>query len=661
MSLEQTRQLPNSPENLPPQEKNNRREILWKLCSMLSDAFATVGYQAVIGGRMSEVLQTGVTDFPLNDVDVPLIPRQSESIDQNTVLTVLKQCGLTDVKILDSESVIASAHKSSFASIDTPQSTVVKSLYHHPQLPEPVTVEFFLGNSHGIGYQMVGVFSERKVPFDLKHPRVIEYVTKGDKELASLSYAALLAYYVTIMKTPRIVEVLRASSGRLQSTLESTVVISPLIEAKVKAIIWKFIFLFIFHLNRSRQQYTNAHTVVDLLNHWIDDDIDPFTICGRLEKIFLRCREPEQPPRHAVDLLFADTSGGLRYLYDMQDIECDMSAQVLFSLSNVGNLSGGEVAEGVHIEEEKISKILSELIQHPLVFFAFRKIFELDDSNSLSFHGFPHAVDIAVKGITLAMHLDLIPSDNVTEDTISLFLGLIFHDAGMLIRLSPMNHELYSMHAFATYLHEISYDEVLKKLMTQSLYVKCWVNITSILGTKLFFKSNEVSSAAELSEEEFAAILLGEVEKHPQISNRAVPHLELSKVVRDVLEIPMLRTHSHRLGVVYGIADLIGLAADKAVWGTDTLIREESVLHGNPKGILVRTPMIMDTLVRLAKMTGSAALTDFVSTGEKAQNNRRMYEALIESLPSEISDDELLALIATIVRKKYYPDLYHAD
>ncbi len=642
-------------------QEKNKRTILWQLCTLLSDEFAKVGYQAVIGGRMSEVLQTGVTDFPLNDVDVPLLPMQSNILDQRVVIAVLAQCGLQEVKVLDPQAVIISAHKSSFGSSDTPQSTVIKGLYFHPALHEPVTVEFFLGNSHGVGYQMLGVFSERKVPFELTNPKVLEYVQEGDEKLATLSFSALLAYYTMIMKSPRILEVLRASQGKLQSTLENATQISPLLEVKIRAIIWKCIFLFHYHLNHAQKTYSNAQSVLERINRWIDDDIDPFTICGRLETISLRYIESDRATRPAVDLLFTDTSGALRYLYEVQDIECDMSAQVLFSLTNVGNASGGEIAEGLNISELRISMILSELTQHPLIFFAFRKIFELDDTMSLSFHGFPHAIDIAIKGVTLAIHLGIVPADRVTEDTISLFLGLIFHDAGMLVRLSPVNHELYSMHAFASYLHEISYDEVLKKLMTQSLYVKCWINIVSIMGTKLLFRPTDVTSLAEMEEEVFCATVLTEVEKHPEISNRTVPHLEFVKVVRDIIELPLLREHAHRLSIVYGLADIVGLAADKAVWATDTLVREESVLQGNPKGILIRTPMIMDTLTRLAQKTGSRVLTEFVSTGDKAQSNRLMYEKLIQSITSEITNDELLILIASVVREKYYPDLYQQD
>ncbi len=648
-------------ESLPlaPHLETEQKRVVWQEYLRLSQALSAAGYEIVIAGRMADAFQNSATStIILNDLDGIVLSRSGGLIDSAAVVKALKDAGYPDVTSLPKDAILKKAVESNYNSGNySPESIVVTTTFANTLTGEATSIELFLGNEFGAGYQQVGVMNNRSESFTLADKRAQIFLDSGSERVAALSYPALIAYYLSILKLPRFLELLEVTKGKWSSNFEAAAALSPQINAQMEHITWMIIFTGLDTLQRTASEYTNSALVVARYQYILQTDTSPYVVLAALEKLTIERSSGNGEPQAAVplsDILLQHPEVLGQLLKESEDSTLDLSANVLFCLTNTGSLNAGEVVAQLKVDPEKITALLSQLVQHPLVQTAFVELVNTNNSNYLKFHSYAHAVDVAIKGVCLALELGVLPDASLSDKALALFMSLLFHDIGMMTTLSAAKHEATSIFTGGLFLRELKQNRSLSKLMTDSLYQEIWCSLAGILGTKLTFTKESVTSPLELSDEAFIALLEQELASIPQSQVPEGDRLQIIKIITDLCKNHDTWMRIKDYAQASAIADIIGLATEKSFWGTADLSLEALILKGHPYGLVLRTPQILEALQRIVALTGDEKLISFVQ-GPIAEENKKIIAELLPNISQSEPASTCMAKIAELARKKYYP------
>ncbi len=220
---------------------------------------------------------------------------------------------------------------------------------------------------------------------------------------------------------------------------------------------------------------------------------------------------------------------------------------------------------------------------------------------TLSFHGWAHTLNTAVVQLGIAVKEKLVPENQLTELGVAMVITALFHDIGIAINRSYVNHELVSSHALLRFINKISNDQKFKNLLTPELQKQLQTGCVALFGTAVDFGAEGVRIGAALKFEEFTS----KVEQNStEAAFAAVPSQWQSTVSHKeyVATLEAVLAESSTGGLVdnwrksLSVADVSGMLTPTCILGTFYLSLEEQNLANRPLGALRAGPLILQSL-----------------------------------------------------------------
>lgn len=615
-----------------PAEKNQvaLRNII-SFCQELKKLFTEYGYRVVLSGRTAQYLLrpeliAQEKQLVLNDLDFILIG-SPEVRDSGTDIVKMLQAmpALRNLSVLTIHEIVtnAVAHGAHAANV-IPDSTTVKGTTSIND--ELVDVEFFLGNEAGFGYQTKEIsFNTPRSSFDPFHQAATTPIGQPEKArevIEVVSSAALLLYYMAINKKHRITELLYSYKDEVPQLFESSAQLNPALQSK-------------FQLAEQYYRLTNSiEKVAQLLGHsevYVElvlgvaqsiKNIGNMNAGIVIEKLELPITEFAQllhrlENNPLIEAAFAEV---LRcFPSDTKDSEFQrlpktyeyLEAQLTSELLKLVDTDPAVIKNRLDRVRKRNSKRKKGATRNEgatenegYIFFLKQMLDSLKraQNETLSFHGWHHAINTSLVSVALAEKEQLVPESERVEMAIATMIVGLFHDLGITLKRSYVNHELFSSYLLAVFIEKISNDPTFKPLLIDSLLKKIKVGLVALFGTALNFDKG-VRIGAELGLDEFKAsvkelIDADKIATVPADLQAAVSSEKYLGMVAAVLDESQEGGLLNKWYQILSVSDVSGMLTKTCILGTYELSLEEEKLANRPLGGLRIGSKILESLSR---------------------------------------------------------------
>ncbi len=608
------------------EEKTISYQELLRTALPLQELFASIGYRTIFAGSSAQILHHQFEEITIHDLDILLLNKIDSPFDTAKIVHLLNQNGYSEVKVVTSEELLGvNARRSKFATLENPTSVIVQC--KAPQ--SEVAIEIFLGSYHGSGYQMKGYLDEEVTSIDIQKPGSIGPVTVevngNEQSLEALTDAALLSYYCVIGKVTGLISVIILNKDSLDSLVETAIELNPNNR--------RFFQLFFAGLNARLQGeaiFSKNQELEQILKTAAEKN-DPFSVLFYYRLIENFGSENADVQQHYITLSRKTMEDVAKNLLERgTSAQAELAEQIKSVLVSEGTTSAGELL--LALEDPLISTVtlLSQLVKEKDVMAAFEIVAEANTHVELAFHGLPHAVDVAVKGIILAVHEKMIDTEKITDETVAIFIALLFHDISIAYAKKYKNHELRSC------LHFIQFME--NFLSGSDFHVdenKIAACAFAIMGTALTVVDSKLVSMAQLDIESFITRIGTAIEGAEDIGEKDKETLR--EVVNKIRANKAIYADVNKLRVVFGLADIIGMASSRAAAGKEALFEEVGVVSDATRlKVENGAPAIQMIAFELARrlnaiepQTNSSKLISYLAAYNAAQNYYRNLKEMI--------------------------------